>query len=120
MYNIVLETNEATVVTEYTPLRKRRADYQSEAELEKTFIQDLVEQGYEYLEIKTEDDLVENLKVKLEKLNHIAFSETEWLRFYGQYLTNQNEGIEEKTFTIQSDYIKVLGRDVALQKTFTF
>ena len=41
MYNIVLETNEATVVTEYTPLRKRRADYQSEAELEKTFIQDL-------------------------------------------------------------------------------
>ena len=120
MYNIVLETNEATVVTEYTPLRKRRADYQSEAELEKTFIQDLVEQGYEYLEIKTEDDLVENLKVKLEKLNHIAFSETEWLRFYGQYLANQNEGIEEKTFTIQSDYIMVLGRDVALQKTFTF
>ena len=120
MYNIVLETNEATVVTEYTPLRKCRADYQSEAELEKTFIQDLVEQGYEYLEIKTEDDLVENLQVKLEKLNHITFSETEWLRFYGQYLANQNEGIEEKTFTIQSDYIKVLGRDVALQKTFTF
>ena len=111
MYNIVLETNEATVVTEYTPLRKRRADYQSEAELEKTFIQDLVEQGYEYLEIKTEDELVENLKVKLEKLNHITFSETEWLRFYGQYLANQNEGIEEKTFTIQSDYIKVLPRD---------
>ncbi len=111
MYNIVLESNEATVVTEYTPLRKRRADYQSEAQLEKSFIQDLVEQGYEYLEIKTEDDLVENLKVKLEKLNHITFSETEWLRFYGQYLANQNEGIEEKTFTIQSDYIKVLGRD---------
>ena len=110
-YNIILSSDTETVVTEYTPLRKRRADYQSEAELEKSFIQDLVEQGYEYLEIKTEDDLVENLKVKLEKLNHITFSETEWLRFYGQYLANQNEGIEEKTFTIQSDYIKVLGRD---------
>ena len=111
MYNIVLETNEATVVTEYTPIRKRRADYQSETELEKNFIQDLTEQGYEYLDIKTEDDIIVNLKVKLEKLNHITFSETEWLRFYGQYLANQNEGIEEKTFTIQSDYIKVLGRD---------
>lgn len=84
MYNIVLETNEATVVTEYTPIRKRRAYYQSEAELEKIFIQDLVEQGYEYLEIKTEDDLVENLKVQLEnliilllaKLNGCAFTDS--------------------------------------------
>ena len=98
MYNIVLETNEATVVTEYTPIRKRRAYYQSEAEVEKIFIQDLVEQGYEYLEIKTEDDLVENLKVQLEKLNHITFSETKWLRFYGQYLVIDTEGIVEKTF----------------------
>ena len=74
MYNIVLESNEATVVTEYTPLKKRRADYQSEAELEKNFIGDLVEQGYEYLTLKTEDDLITNLRVQLEKLNHITFS----------------------------------------------
>ncbi|MCI6316043.1 MAG: type I restriction endonuclease subunit R [Spirochaetia bacterium] len=85
--------------------------YQSEAELEKNFIEDLQEQGYEYLAIKTEDDLVENLKKQIEKLNHITFSETEWTRFYGHYLANDTEGIVEKTFSIQSDYIKVLPRD---------
>ena len=110
-YNIIAETNEATVVSEYIPPARRKRSYQSEAELEKNFIEDLQEQGYEYLNIKTEDDLVENLKKQIEKLNHITFSETEWVRFYGLYLANDTEGIVEKTFTIQSDYIKVLARD---------
>ena len=116
LYNIIAETNEATVVTEYTPLKKRRADYQSEAELEKNFIEDLQEQGYEYLTIKTEDDLVTNLRAQLEKLNHITFSETEWARFYGINLANDTEGIVEKTATIQRDYIKVLARDDGTNK----
>lgn len=111
MYNIIAETNEATVVSEYIPPARRKRSYQSEAELEKNFIEDLQEQGYEYLTIKTEDDLVENLKRQIEKLNKITFSETEWTRFYGHYLANDTEGIVEKTFSIQSDYIKVLPRD---------
>ena len=111
MYNIVLETNEATVVSEYIPPERRKRSYQSEAELEKNFIEDLQEQGYEYLAIKTEDELVENLKKQIEKLNKITLSETEWARFYGHYLANDTEGIVEKTFSIQSDYIKVLPRD---------
>lgn len=111
MYNIIAETNEATVVSEYIPPERRKRSYQSEAELEKNFIEDLQEQGYEYLAIKTEDELVENLKKQIEKLNHITFSETEWTRFYGHYLANDTEGIVEKTFSIQSDYIKVLPRD---------
>ena len=111
MYNIIAETNEATVVSEYIPPARHKRSYQSEAELENNFIEDLQEQGYEYLNIKTEDDLVENLKKQIEKLNRITFSETEWARFYGLYLANDTEGIVEKTFTIQSDYIKVLARD---------
>ena len=111
MYNIIAETNEATVVSEYIPPERRKRSYQSEAELEKNFIEDLQEQGYEYLAIKTEDELEENLKKQIEKLNHITFSETEWARFYGHYLANDTEGIVEKTFSIQSDYIKVLPRD---------
>lgn len=111
MYNIIAETNEATVVSEYIPPARRKRSYQSEAELEKNFIEDLQEQGYEYLTIKTEDDLVVNLKKQIEKLNKITFSETEWGRFYGHYLANYTEGIVEKTFSIQSDYIKVLPRD---------
>lgn len=111
MYNIIAETNEATVVSEYIPPERRKRSYQSEAELEKNFIEALQEQGYEYLAIKTEDELEENLKKQIEKLNHITFSETEWTRFYGHYLANDTEGIVEKTFSIQSDYIKVLPRD---------
>lgn len=111
MYNIIAETNEATVVSEYIPPERRKRSYQSEAELERNFIGDLQEQGYEYLAINTEDDLVENLRTQLEKLNHMTFSETEWGRFYGQNLANDSEGIAEKTFTIQSDHIKVLARD---------
>ena len=94
MYNIIAETNEATVVSEYIPPARRKRSYQSEAELEKNFIEDLQEQGYEYLTIKTEDDLVENLKKQIEKLNKITFSETEWARFYGhckRYRRNSRE-----------------------------
>ncbi len=111
-YNIIAETNEATVVSEYIPPEHRKRSYQSEADLEKNFIEDLSEQGYEYLAIKTEDDLVENLKKQIEKLNHITFSENEWLRFYGHVLANQNEGIEEKTEKIQNDgHVQYLIRD---------
>lgn len=54
-FNIVAETNENTVVTEYEPLKHRSDQYQSEADLEKEFIRMLCEQGYEYLPIHTEE-----------------------------------------------------------------
>ena len=37
-FNIVAETSENTVVTEYEPVKKRSDSYQSEAELEQEFI----------------------------------------------------------------------------------
>ncbi len=110
-YNIIAETNEATVVAEYTPAPRKRQEYQSEAELEKHFIELLCEQGYEYLSIKDDKELVKNLRAQLERLNKITFSETEWIRFYGQNLENMNEGIEEKTRLIQDEGVRVLARD---------
>lgn len=68
-FNIVAETSENTVVTEYEPVKKRSDSYQSEAELEQEFIRMLCEQGYEYLSIHTENDLILNLRNKLEELN---------------------------------------------------
>ena len=65
-FNVVAETNENTVVTEYEPLKHRSDQYQSEADLEKEFIRMLCEQGYEYLPIHTEEDLITNLRQKLE------------------------------------------------------
>ena len=77
-FNIVVETNENTVVTEYEPVKKCSDAYQSEAELEQEFIRLLCEQGYEYLSIHREEDLIANLRQKLEELNAYKFSDTEW------------------------------------------
>ena len=61
-FNIVVETNENTVVTEYEPVRTRSDSYQSEAALEQELIRLLCEQGYDYLPIHTEADLIANLR----------------------------------------------------------
>ena len=115
-FNIVAQTNENTVVTEYEPVMKRSDSYQSEAALENEFIHMLEEQGYEYLSLHTEDDLVINLRKQLEKLNNYSFTDREWKRFLGESLANPNEGIKEKTRKIQEDYIQVLIRDDGTSK----
>lgn len=81
-FNIVAETSENTVVTEYEPVKKRSDSYQSEAELEQEFIRLLCEQGYEYLPIHKEKDLIANLRKKLEELNNYEFSDAEWEDFF--------------------------------------
>ena len=110
-FNIVAQTTENTVVTEYEPVKQRVDGYQSEAELEKEFIRMLGEQGYEYLPIHTEKDLILNLRKRLEILNNYAFSDPEWGRFFSDALANPNEHIVEKTRKIQEDYVQVLKRD---------
>ena len=82
-FNIVAQTNENTVVTEYESVTKRSDAYQSEAELEKEFIRLLTEQGYEYLHIHTEAELITNLRKKLEEVNGYTFTDSEWKRFFG-------------------------------------
>ena len=118
-FNIVAETNENTVVTTYEPLPKRSEAYQSEAELEKEFIRMLGEQGYTYLPIHTEADLVANLRQKLGALNNYHFSEEEWQRFFSSSIANKNDGIVEKTRRIQEDNVQVLIRDDGTSKNIT-
>ena len=115
-FNIIAATNENTVVTEYEPVKTRSDSYQSEAELEKEFIRLLCEQGYEYLPIHTEEDLIQNLRARLEELNSYNFSDTEWERFFSGKIANKNEGIVEKTRKIQEDSVQVLKRDDAMSK----
>lgn len=118
-FNIVAETNENTVVTEYEPVKVRADQYQSEADLEKEFIRLLCEQGYEYLSIHTENDLIENLRAKLEELNHYKFTDTEWNQFFHSAVANPNEHIVEKTRKIQEDNVQVLKRDDGSSKNIT-
>jgi len=110
-YNIVASTNEATVVAECKPSPYTAENYQSEADLEREFIKQLETQGYEVIQIHGESTLVNNLRLQLEALNHISFSDDEWQRFYGEKLANAREGIVEKTRKIQSDHIQLLRRD---------
>ena len=115
-FNIVAATNENTVVTEYEPVKSRSDSYQSEAELEKEFIRLLCEQGYTYLPIHTEKNLIVNLRERLEELNNYKFSDSEWDRFFNEAIANPNDKIEDKTRKIQEDFVQVLKRDDALTK----
>ena len=110
-YNIVLSTNESTVVTEYEPQTKRSDAYQSEAALEAAFIKMLGEQGYEYVTIHNSDALIANLRKQLELLNDYKFTDKEWESFFKNKIANANEGIVEKTRKIQEDYVQNLTRD---------
>ena len=118
-FNIVAETSENTVVTEYEPVKKCSGSYQSEAELEQEFIRLLCEQGYEYLPIHTEKGLIANLRKKLEELNSYQFSDTEWDDFFKNAVANSNEHIVEKTRKIQEDNVQVLTRDDGSSKNIT-
>ena len=110
-FNIVAQSSESAVVTEYKPQAKRSEAYQSEADLEKEFIRLLCELGYERLTIHKEADLIANLRTQLEKLNDYRFTDGEWKRFWDEVLANTNSGILEKTRLIQEDYVQVLRRD---------
>ena len=115
-YNIIAENEDYTIVSDYQTIYRKSDKYQSEAQLEKEFIKTLTEQGYDYLPIHKEQDLVDNLRVQLQKLNGYTFTDSEWKRFFNDVIANQNEGIEAKTAKIQEDHIQVLKRDTGETK----
>lgn len=110
-YNLVAQTDKSTVVAEYKPTGRTSAQYQSEVDLEREFIKLLQNNGYEYINIKTSDDLLLNLRKQLTKLNNYEFTESEWQQILTRYLANQNESIEEKTYKVQEDFTYNLMRD---------
>lgn len=115
-YNIIAATTESTVVSEYIPEPRKSDAYQSEAALEKEFIRLLQDQGYEYIQVRSEAELIQNLRRQLEALNRMTFTEEEWKRFFKNNLAGANEGIVEKTRKIQSDHVQPLQRDDGTSK----
>ena len=115
-YNIIATTAESTVVSEYIPELRKSDAYQSEAALEKEFIRLLQGQGYEYIQVRSEAELIQNLRRQLEALNRMTFTEEEWKRFFKNHLAGANEGIVEKTRKIQSDHVQPLQRDDGTSK----
>ena len=115
-FNIVAATPDSTVVAEYTPDKNRADTYQSEAALEQEFLHLLTQQGYEYLPIHQEADLVDNLRRQLEALNDYTFTDGEWKRFFRESIVGANDGIVEKTRRIQQDHVQVLRQDSGAAK----
>ena len=110
-YKTIAENVKSTVVANYKPEGKRATAYQSEDALEKEFIRLLQQEGYEYLAVKNEQELVDNLRAQISRLNEITFSEKEWRQIFDNYLAKKNESIEEKITKVQEDYTFVLKRD---------
>ena len=110
-FNVVMATDEATVVAEYNPEKQNRKQYQSEAELEDAMIKQLQAQGYEYLEIHTPQEMVDNLRICIQELNGYTFTDSEWDRFFKTVIANKGDGIKEKTEKIQKDYIQAFKTD---------
>ncbi|MEI6533271.1 MAG: type I restriction endonuclease subunit R [Candidatus Roizmanbacteria bacterium] len=119
IYNMVAENINSTVMAEYVADAKRSTSYQSEAQLEQAFIDQLKTQAYEYITIKTETELIQNLRKQLEKLNELTFTDQEWERFFTSELANSNQSFIEKTAIIQEDPIKILTRDDGTFKNIT-
>ena len=112
-YTLVAETDSYTVVGSYTPVESDRNPllYESEAALEKRFISILCEQGYTYLPIRTEGELVANLRAQIERLNRMTFTDREWEGFFATHFANERLSVQDKAETIQEDFVKVLRRE---------
>ncbi|GAA9749316.1 type I restriction endonuclease subunit R [Helicobacter pylori] len=103
-YETIAESNESTVVAQFHSSNEKSV-YESEAELERAFITLLQKQGYEFKKIHKEQELKDNLKEQLEKLNDYCFTPKEWEILYSQCIANKNEDYKAKTRKIQEDPI---------------
>ena len=113
---LISENDNSTVLAEYIYLNRVATSYQSEDALEKELIKTLVEQGYERLNINSENELILNLRRQLEKLNNYNFTDGEWDSFFTKVIANKNDYIIEKTRLIQEDYKQEITLDSGEKK----
>lgn len=105
-YKTIAESKNFIVLEQYNKEWMAAEGYQSESDLEREFIADLKNQGYEYLhDLNTPAALLANIRVQLQALNAVQFSNDEWLRFVATWLDKLSDGIVEKTRKIHDDYV---------------
>ncbi|MFW3589530.1 HsdR family type I site-specific deoxyribonuclease [Vagococcus fluvialis] len=105
-YKPIAESNNFIVLDKYTKIEQQGSGYQTEADLERELVQDLVNQGYEHLtSLNTLDKMLANVRVQLQNLNSVVFTEAEWVRFCEQFLDRPSDSHIDKTRKIHNDYI---------------
>ena len=93
-YKAIAESKNYIVLDKYTRQDQIAEGYQSEGDLERELIQDLSNQGYEYLPaLTTPDAMMANVRKQLQALNKVQFTDAEWARFCEQYLNTPSDTI---------------------------
>ena len=100
----IAETNRFIVLEKFTRQSEPAGNYQSESDLEHEFVQDLVNLGYEFRpEINNPEAMLANVRMQLQLLNDMLFTDGEWQRFVENYLDKPNDGIVDKTRKVHDD-----------------
>jgi type I restriction enzyme R subunit len=108
-YKPIAETNNFIVLdkyTKYSEVHEAPVSYQSESALEREFIQDLINQGYESPgNLTSLQAMLANVRVQLQLLNDMEFTDGEWVRFVEEYLDKPGDNIVDKTRKIHDNFI---------------
>ncbi|OIU87026.1 type I restriction endonuclease subunit R [Acinetobacter sp. AR2-3] len=105
-YSTVAESNHFIILDKYINESQALDTYQTEADLERELIQDLTNQGYDFLSnINHAQAMLNNVREQLQLLNNVQFLESEWSRFVETYLDKSSDRIVDKTRKIHDDYI---------------
>ena len=105
-YKTIAESKNFIILDKYDREWTVCESYQSEDALEREFIRDLENQGYEYLPgVNTPEKILANVREQLQGLNKVEFSDGEWMRFVETYLDKPSDTIIDKTRKIHDDYI---------------
>lgn len=105
-YSTIAESNNFIILDKYVKYWQDADSYQSESDLERELIQDLVNQGYDYQSaLNNPNTMLANVRVQLQALNNVQFFDDEWSRFVGTYLDKPSDSIVDKTRKIHDDYI---------------
>lgn len=108
-YKTIAESNNFIVLdkyTKYSEAHEAPATYQTESALEREFIQDLINQGYENpTNLSNLESMLANVRVQLQELNDMEFKDGEWARFVEEYLDKPSDNIVDKTRKIHDNFI---------------
>lgn len=101
----IAETNNFIVLEKYVK-QEQPSTYQTEADLERELIADLQKQGFEYLPyVTTPETLLENLRIQIENLNNVSFTNREWQRLLSEYINKPSDTLIDCTRKLHDDYI---------------
>ena len=107
-YKTIAETKNFIVLDDYNKYsmtNEAPVGYQTEVDLERELIQDLINQGYENPTLKSVKAMLDNARKQIQELNKMVFTDSEWNRYMEEYLDKPSDNLVEKTKKIHNNHI---------------